>query len=444
MKGWGKDPFLASLSAVELCGPCRFGGWTEDGFPIAVMHPAPWIQVAAVSRDQTRNTMTLFPGLFSKDTIAEYGVDMGKEIIYARGTGRIESVTSSPKALEGGRPTLVVANETHHWLANNEGLEMAEAIRRNLGKSRDGAGRVMEITNAHLPGEGSVAELTYEAWRAASGKLAGVYYDSTEAPPIEDFNDIDAIRIGLLAARGDSSWVDVDRVLDEILDPINPESVSRRFYLNQVTAAGALWIPDEAWDACKEKVEIPDHEQVVLGFDGSYNYDTTALVVVTVGEKPYVDVVDLWSRPPNAPAEWSVPIEEVEDKIRACCRKWKVREVVCDSYRWARSIQILEAERLPMVDFPQRAENMMPATERFHAAVMSGGMTHSGDEDLALHVSNAVLKTDSRGSRIVKDHKGSPRKIDLAVAAVMAFHRASQLKKRRGGVVNLNAVLANA
>jgi len=64
MKGWGKDPFLASIAAVELCGPCRFGGWDPIGIPIAVAHPAPWIQVAAVSRDQTRNTMTLFPGLF--------------------------------------------------------------------------------------------------------------------------------------------------------------------------------------------------------------------------------------------------------------------------------------------------------------------------------------------------------------------------------------------
>ncbi len=440
MKGWGKDPFLASLAAVELCGPCRFDGWAPDGSPKAVQHSAPWIQIAAVSRDQTRNTMTLFPGMFSKDTIAEYGVDLGKEIIYARGVGRIEAVTSSPRALEGGRPTLVVANETHHWLANNDGLEMAQAIARNLGKSRDGAGRVMEITNAHLPGEGSAAELTYEAWRAAEGKLSGVYYDSTEAPKIDDFEDVDAIRAGLIAARGDSDWVDVDRVLNEILDPVTPETISRRFYLNQVTPAGAMWIPAEVWEERSQPAQIADGEQVVLGFDGSFNNDTTALVVVTVGEKPYVDVAGLWNRPPNAPSDWSVPIEEVEDRIRECAKRWRVREVACDPYRWSRSIQILAGERIPMVEYPQRPERMMAATARFHEAVMSGAMTHSGDPDLALHVGNAVLKTDSRGSRIVKDHKGSPRKIDLAVAAVMAFDRASQTKRRGSVIVNLNAI----
>ena len=35
------------------------------------------------------------------------------------------------------------------------------------------------------------------------------------------------------------------------------------------------------------------------------------------------------------------------------------------------------------------------------------------------------MKTDSRGSRIVKESPHSPRKIDLAVAAVMAVERAA-------------------
>ena len=68
---------------------------------------------------------------------------------------------------------------------------------------------------------------------------------------------------------------------------------------------------------------------------------------------------------------------------------------------------------------------MTPATTRFYEAVVSGAITHSGDPLIARHVGNAVLKSDSRGTRIYKEHKHSPRKIDLAVAAVMAFDRAS-------------------
>jgi len=36
-----------------------------------------------------------------------------------------------------------------------------------------------------------------------------------------------------------------------------------------------------------------------------------------------------------------------------------------------------------------------------------------------------VVKNDSRGYRIVKEHTDSTRRIDLAVAAVMAFAAAS-------------------
>jgi phage terminase large subunit-like protein len=54
-------------------------------------------------------------------------------------------------------------------------------------------------------------------------------------------------------------------------------------------------------------------------------------------------------------------------------------------------------------------------------------VTHDGDQRLAEHVGNAVLKEDRYGPRIVKEAKGSPRKIDLAVCAVGALSEAQRL-----------------
>lgn len=438
MKGWGKDPFLASIACVELCGPCRFGGWSKDGLPQASQHPAPWIQVAAVSKDQTRNTMTLFPGMFSKEAIAEYKVDLGKEIIYARGNGRIEAVTSSPRALEGGRPSLVILNESHHWVLNNDGLGMAQAINRNLGKSRDGAARAMEITNAHLPGEGSVAELTYEAWREHDGDIDGLYYDALESPPVEDLADHNLLRDGLTAARGDSTWVDVDRLIEEIDDPITPEWLARRFYLNQVVMADVEhWIPPALWEAATRKGEIPKGADVVLGFDGSHAGDCTAIVAVQTGEKPHLQVVACWENKDRDP-DWRVPVLDVEEEIRKAAKRWRVREIAADPFRWRRSLEVLADERLPVVEFPQTGPRMIPATTRFHEAVVNGTMTHDDDADLARHVANARLKISSHGGQLTKDSKMSVRKIDLAVASVMAFDRASSLKKATARVINLN------
>jgi hypothetical protein len=113
LKGWGKDPVGATICAVEFVGPCRFGGWAADGSPIAVPVASAWVIVAAVSKDQTRNTMTLFPGLFSEKAKADYEIDLGKELLYAHhGKSRLEAVTSSPRALEGMRPTFSLKKRT--------------------------------------------------------------------------------------------------------------------------------------------------------------------------------------------------------------------------------------------------------------------------------------------------------------------------------------------
>lgn len=442
MKGWGKDPFMAAIAAVELCGPCRFGGWAADGFPIAVQHPAPWIQVAAVSQDQTRNTMTLFPGLFTGAALKEFRIDLGKTIIYARGTGRIEAVTSSPSALEGGRPSLAIVNESQEWLLNNDGVAMSKAIRRNLAKSNDGSARSMEICNAHLPGEESVAEETYEAWKQADGDVPGLYYDAVEAPVVPDLTDLHALRQALLAARGDSLWLNVDRLIEEIADPVTPEWMSRRYYLNQVVAVESeRWMPMNLWDERARPEPIPTGADVVLAFDGSFNGDSTGLLAVSLGDSPHIELVRVWEKTAGDP-EWRVPIEDVEDEIRAACKRFRVREIVADTYRWARSMQILEAERLPVVEFPQRPARMIPATTRLHEAVCNAGMTHDASEPLRRHVSNAVLKISSQGGHLTKDHKSSPRRIDLAVCAVMGFERACMAVPRRPQVIDLNALLA--
>jgi phage terminase large subunit-like protein len=74
---------------------------------------------------------------------------------------------------------------------------------------------------------------------------------------------------------------------------------------------------------------------------------------------------------------------------------------------------------------------MTPATVRFYEAVTNGSLTHDGDPRLARHVGNCVVRVDSRGTRLSKEHKHSTRRIDLAVASVMAFARASELAGTR-------------
>jgi hypothetical protein len=451
MKGWGKDPFLASLAFVELCGPCRFQTW-YNGMPVAVQHSAPWIDIAAVSQGQTDNTMRLFPGMVSDRLKSEYDVDMGKEIIYARnGLGRIKAITTSPKALEGGRQSMVIANETQHWLANNDGLEMMAVIQRNLAKSRDGSARVFEITNAHLPDEGSVAEQTYLAWTRSNGHLPGVYYDSLEAGPIDDLTDVEAVKRGLIEARGDSVWLDADRLAAEIADPTSRPGRSYRFYLNNVRAAGDSFLPDGSWNELPEAT-IPQGKnvKVVLALDGSLGGergDSTALVACSIEARPIIEVVGHWAGDiidedgnTIASAEWRVPMLEVEDLIRDCAaRRWNVVELTADPYAWQRSLQVLEAEKIPVAVYPQSDSRMMPATKKIFDAVVNRLVAHDHNSALANHINNARTKETLRGFRLIKPTKTSSRKIDLAIAATMAHDRATTI---RDGVQESEGVLA--
>lgn len=231
-------------------------------------------------------------------------------------------------------------------------------------------------------------------------------------------------------------WQAANPALGDLLDPEDmasavartPEHEFRTKRLNQWVNTATAWLPAGAWDRCAEPQDVPDGTDVVLAFDGSFNNDSTALVVCRPGDLPYLDVVQLWERPIGAEQSWTVPIIDVEDAIRAACRRWQVREIVCDPFRWARTYQVLEDERLPVVEFPQSPARMTPATQRFYEAAVNRELRHSGDPRLARHLANAVLKVDSRGQRITKATRNSPRKIDLAVAAVMALDRAAQVQ----------------
>ncbi len=143
-----------------------------------------------------------------------------------------------------------------------------------------------------------------EAWEAAN-------------PALDDFLHRDALRATLRTSR---------------------ESSFRRFRLGQWAGAEDTWLPDGAWEACLDRDrQLEDGATVCLGFDGSYNGDVTALVVASCADKPHVDVAQVWERPEYAHG-WEVPIVEVEDAIRDACRRSTVREIVCDPFRWGRSM----------------------------------------------------------------------------------------------------------
>jgi len=211
-----------------------------------------------------------------------------------------------------------------------------------------------------------------------------------------------------------------------------PEPEFRTKRCNQFVSSFNAWLPDGSWNACAGKFEPSPDDEIVLGFDGSFSGEASAIVGAVVpkeGEKVKVFTVKTWEKDLNLDDDdWRVDIGDVEQTLIDFCQKFpKVREIACDPFRWQRSMMVLEEKGLPIVEFPSTSpRRMVQACAKFYDAVVEDRIIHDNDGVLARHLSNAVTKIDNLGPRIVKENRNSPRKIDAAVAAVIAVDRAMQ------------------
>ncbi len=208
-----------------------------------------------------------------------------------------------------------------------------------------------------------------------------------------------------------------------------PEPEFRTKRLNQWVSSMNAWLPNGTWQPLSEERALLPDEEIIIGFDGSFNGDCTALVGCTIpkeDEKPYLFMIHTWEKQPEDTDDWRVNTQEAEDMIIQFCSTHNVKEIACDPYRWQRSMDAMAEMGLPVIEFPSTSPSrMVSACAKFYTSVTEQTMIHDGNPLLERHLTNAVVKTDRIGPRIVKDNRGSPRKIDAAVAAVIAFDRAT-------------------
>ena len=177
------------------------------------------------------------------------------------------------------------------------------------------------------------------------------------------------------------------------------------------------------WEgAARPGERIPRGAQVAIGFDGSRSGDWTAIVACWIrpDRSRHLETVRVW-RP--AGPEDPVPVLEVEDELRACFARWKVREAIADPTYWTRSLEILEREHPGRVAAfpPQRVSAMVAAAEQFLLGLQTGALTHDGDPDLTSAAMNAVARESKYGSQLQKRRRSE--KIDPLIAGVMAYSR---------------------
>jgi phage terminase large subunit-like protein len=354
-------------------------------------------------------------------TLAEQ-VKVYRDVIEVPASGSIYRVLSAEAyTKEGLSPTLVIFDEVHVQPSS----ELWDVM--NLGSGARLEPLVLGITTAGSRtdslGRDSLCYSLYQhGQRVVNGEVDDPsFYFAWWEPKLGTEADHRDPKVWAEANPGLGTIVDVEDFKSTVVRTSESEFRTKRtncWVIGQESALG-----HGVWDRCADsKRQVTKDDPVVLFFDGSWAGDSTGLVGATIGETPHLFVVDLWERP--ADVDWRVPILEVEERIRQACREFQVVEVACDPYRWQRSIATLEAERLPMVEWPMNIARVVPAWQAFSEAAIEGRLTHDGNPSLARHVENMVLKRDQRGVRPVKESKSSRRHIDLGICAMGAHDRA--------------------
>ena len=378
----------------------------------------------AADRDQARLCFQAAKQMIEMSPELSEQAKLYRDAIEVKATKSVYRVLSSESfTKEGLSPTLVVYDELHAAPTD----ELFNVLQLGSGARRDPL--MLGITTAGVRYDQTGLESTcFRVFQYGQRVALGEVDDPSffcawwQAPIDADY-------------RSPETWQMANPGYGDLNDPEDfessikrtPEAEFRTKRINQWVSSQQIWLPTGTFEACANgETQPPEGVEIVLGFDGSFSGDASVVVGCTTEEKPHIFLIKAWEKQLTDRDDWRVDIAEVEQTIIEAAKKWQVREVVCDPFRWQRSMQVLADEGLPIVEYPSSSPaRMVQACAKFRDAVTESNLTHDGSPTLIRHMNNCVVKSDRLGPRVVKEHKQSSRKIDAAVAAIIAFDRAT-------------------
>ena len=442
----GKAPHTSMHICIEAVGPALFAGWAKGGeawdcrdhgcdcgwiyeyLPgeaMAMSWPTPLIQITAFSEEQTDNIYDALRPMIDNGPLAQVIPKTGEEFIRLPNGGRIDIVTSSARSRLGQRVTFVPQDEVGIWTPDSGMVKVAETQRRGLAGM---GGRAEETTNGWDPSEGSVAQ------RTADADFDDVFRYHPLAPEKLNYkNKAERRKIHRIVYSG-CDHVDLDTIEAEAREILTTDPhQAERFFGNRIVAGGDKAFDIEAFKAREDGGEIAHGRKIVAGFDGSRRLDSTGIILTDI-ETGHQCVHSVWERPKDADEEWEIPIREVNDAVADVFNTW-------DTWRFYGDPPYFETEMDTWAGeygservvkwYTNQYKRMAYAIKAWTTDWSSEGSlySHDGHPVLLDHVGNASrratkMRDDDDGSFlwvIGKDGANSPRKIDLAMCAVISW-----------------------
>ncbi len=475
-KGRRKSEIAGGLCVMEALAPVRFDHWAKRGEvsywgyeytrgePVGKPVAGPIIRALATEEDQAGNTYdNTYEMLKGRELVADFpGIDVGLTKAYLPDGGEIIPSSAGAESKEGGRETFFVGDELYLWVKRNH-HKLWEMNTRNVAKRKIADGWAYFTSNAHQPGRGSVLEAEYE-WalnRSLDDMVReGILVDWLQSDDEllgDDWLDDSKVEQALRDLYGAAeSWFDFGRLLQEIRDPRTKPAEARRAWLNQPTSDGSGWLPMAQWNSLRvvepneelavvgevapaddpkhdpyALLEIKEGEPVAVGFDGSRSNDSSALLIAT--EDGVVRPWQWWEKGVGDGDDWEVDSEDVTNALADLAARHPIALMYADPYLWEDTIAgwAKTYGRKVVRERKTGSQRQMALDlHNFETAVRAGTVRHCGNGILTRHVRNThTLELEfaldgvsgAAAHLIQKERRGSPNKMDLSMAMVLAW-----------------------
>ncbi|PBB85735.1 terminase TerL endonuclease subunit [Mesorhizobium sp. WSM3876] len=434
-RGNRKTSLVGALALLHLVGPERVTG----GLGIA----------AASDRDQAKLTWqetTSIVGMSAKLSEATEKREAPVFSVTHPKTGsQFQAISSDGDSKHGKTPTFVVTDEIHAW----QGRRLWAALTTGLVKV---PGTLHLITTTAGAGQNTLAfdQETY-ARAVATGTIDDpsflpIIFETPEEVDWKDEAGWYLANPGLAIGYPDLAGLRTMARQAGYMPAVKAEF--EQYHLNRWQEASlSSWLNMDVYDEGDTPFDDAELEgaDCWVGVDYGQVGDLTAIVAAFPSDE-HIKVL-VWAMAPEAtllekaeadempylrwrddgylmPTEGNiVDRRALADFLRTLCERFHVREIAYDPYKLTETMAELAGDGLPVLAMRQGWATMGPAVESLQAAILTKRLQHAGNPLLRAHMANVVTRVDPVGNQSF--HKGKSKgRIDAAVAAAMAVHRA--------------------
>lgn len=336
-----------------------------------------------------------------------------RDAIEVPSTGAIYRVLSSDgKLAQGLNPSLVVFDELH--VQRND--DLFDALTMGSGARLDPL--VVAITTAGFDLESLCGRLYQYGKRVAAGEAQEDQFGFWWWEAQTDCNINDEKQWKISNPNLPLGLLDLDDM--RVSARQSSESAMRRFRLNQWTRSQESWLPVGAWEQCTGDASINTYDPCWVGIDMALKHDSVGIVIAQPHEDGRVAVQAKIFHPDQD----AIDIQAIEAHLRELHNEFAVQEFAYDPAFFQRSAEALYDDGLPMVEFPQSSQRMIPACGTTYELIVGKTIVHGGSPMFTDQVLSAAQRMTEQGWRLSKGK--SKRKIDACIAMCMAVDRATR------------------